>query len=265
MDIVRITHLTPPPAPASPPVGYGGHRRALTARLNDEWDQLVADPRVRADLAAVPIAGYHDLEGLLAACGADPAVGIDDADALLARVVAAGLDGRALACRVALQRVLGALVRIAVRRTRSAPRRCAPLFDDLCSTAWLVIGSYPLARRPRAIASNICRDTEYLTCVRPERLHDSRRCVPLRERDEPVVDLSGRPDHHPSEELRWLLHDVGSSAALPEPERALLDALTAGASTTTIASELGCTDRTVRNRRDRLVGRLRELATDSAA
>ena len=262
MDIVRITHLDPSPSRTG---GFGSSRRALTARLNDEWDHLVADPRVRADLAGAPIAGHHDLTTVLAACGADPAVPMDDADALLAQVVAAGLEGRTLASRVALQRVLGALVRIAVRRTRSAPRRCAPLFDELCSTAWLVIGSYPLARRPRAIASNICRDTEYLTCVRPARLHDSRRCVPLRERDEPVVDLSGRPDLDASEELRWLLRDVGSAVALAEPELALLDALAGGASTATIASELGCTDRTVRNRRDRLVGRLRELAGDVAS
>jgi hypothetical protein len=261
MDFVRITHLTLPPSRTG---GSGGHRRALTARLNDEWDHLVADHRVRADLSAAPIAGHHELTSLLAACGGDPAVDMDAADALLAEVVAAGLEGRVLASRVVLQRVLGALVRIAVRRTRSAPRRSAPLFDDLCSTAWLVIGSYPLARRPRAIAANICRDTEYLTCVRPARLHDSRRCVPLRQRDEPVVDLSGRPDLDASEELRWLLRDVGSTVALAEPELALFDALSGGASTATIASALGCTDRTVRNRRDRLVGRLRELAVDVA-
>ena len=100
--------------------------------------------------------------------------------------------------------------------------------------------------------------------MRPERLHDRRRCGPLRERDEPVVDLSGRPDRHPSDELRGLLQDIGSTVALAEPELALLDALAGGASTAAIASELGCTDRTVRNRRDRLVGRLRELATDVA-
>jgi hypothetical protein len=262
MDIVRITHLTPPPSPTGL---LGGHRPALTARLNDEWDRLVADPRVQADLAAAPIAGSWDLTALLRACGSDPVVEIGAADALLAQVVAAALEGRVLASRVVLQRVLGALVRIAVRRTRSAPRRCAPLFDELCSTAWLVIGSYPLARRPRLIAANICRDTEYLTCVRPERLHDRRRCVPLRERDEPIVDLSGRLVTHSSDELRRLLRDVGSTTALAEPERALLDALAKGASTAAIADALGCTDRTVRNRRDRLVGRLRELATDGAS
>jgi hypothetical protein len=272
MDIVRITHLDRPPSSLAPPpppsttdwLG-GGPRPGLTARLNDEWDRLVADPRVRADIAGAPIAGHGDLTTLLGACGADPAVGMDAADALLAQVVAAALEGRVLASRVVLQRVLGALVRIAVRRTRSAPRRCAPLFDELCSTAWLVIGSYPLARRPRLIASNICRDTEYLTCVRLERLHDRRRCGPLRERDEPIVDLSGRPVAHPSDELRRLLRDVGSAVALAEPELALLDALANGASTTVIADALGCTDRTVRNRRDRLVNRLRELATDGAA
>jgi DNA-binding NarL/FixJ family response regulator len=86
----------------------------------------------------------------------------------------------------------------------------------------------------------------------------------LRERDEPVVDLSGRPVPHPSDELHRLLGDVGSAVELAEPELALLDALVTGASTTAIAAALGCTDRTVRNRRDRLVGRLRDLALDGA-
>ena len=262
MDIVRITHLDPSPSRTG---GFGGSRRALTARLNDEWDHLVADPRVRADLAAAPIAGHHDLTTLSGGV----------------RRRRRGPDGRRRrAARSGRRRRPGGPdARLAGRAPAGARRRscaspsgapvrplaAAPRSSTSCARRrGSSSARYPLARRPRAIASNICRDTEYLTCVRPARLHDSRRCVPLRERDEPVVDLSGRPDLDASEELRWLLRDVGSAVALAEPELALLDALAGGASTATIASALGCTDRTVRNRRDRLVGRLRELAVDVA-
>ena len=56
----------------------------------------------------------------LAACCCHHEAGLDAADAMLAQVVAAGLEGRTLAVRVALQRVLGGLVRVAVRRAASS-------------------------------------------------------------------------------------------------------------------------------------------------
>jgi DNA-binding CsgD family transcriptional regulator len=249
MDFLRITPV-PSPSPS---------KARLTARLNAEWTALVEDPAVAAQLAHEPIAGLRDLETLLTACSALQGADEDSADAVLAQIVAAGLEGRALAVRVTLQRVLGALVAIAVRRTRRTPSGRIVLFDDLCSTAWLVIAGYPLARRPRRIAVNICRDTEYLTCVRPGRLHETARRVKLCEEHDPVADLRGVRERHPADELADLLIGLHGSPPLAKAERYLLDELAAGRSTTAIAAELGCTDRTVRNMRLRLVSKLREL------
>ena len=50
------------------------------------------------------------------------------------------------------------------------------------------------------------------------------------------------------------------SRDLEEADLALLAALASGASVPAIAEALGCTDRTVRNRRHRLVTKLRELS-----
>jgi hypothetical protein len=220
----------------------------------------VTDPAVAAELDREPIAGHRDLDMLLAAAGGDRTIDMTAADLVLAQVVAAAIEGRPLATRVALQRVLGPLVAIAVRRTRSNPASRSGLFDDLCANAWLIISSYPLARRPRRIASNICRDAEYVTCVRPARLHHASRRATLHPDLTAAVGLRGRAELHPADELAELLAGLGASCRLGEDERALLEALASGASTVAIADRLGCTDRTVRNLRRRLVARLQELA-----
>ena len=259
MDIVRITHLPTTPSPDRP-------RRSseLTRRLNAEWDALLADPGVRAELERAPIAGHSRLDALLAACGGDRSVDHETADALLARVVAAGLEGRTLAVRLVLQRALGSLVTIAVRRTRGLPGRRAALFDELCSTAWIVIGSYPLARRPRAVLANVVRDAEYLTCVQPQRLHDVSQRVTLLDEHVPEVGLRGGRREHAADELHDLVLGVGGRRGLVEGDLALLHALAAGQSVSAIARVLGCTDRTVRNRRQRLVTKLQELSAADA-
>jgi hypothetical protein len=259
MDIVRITHLSTTTHPGRP-----RRRSDLTHRLNAEWEALLVDPGVRAELARAPIAGHGHLDTLLAACGGDRSVDHQTADARLAQVVAAGLEGRTLAVRLVLQRALGSLVTIAVRRTIGQPQRRAALFDELCSTAWIVIGSYPLARRPRSVLANVVRDTEYLTCVRPHRLHDANRRVTLLDEHVPEVGLRGGRSEHAADELHDLVLGLGSRCGLVEGDLALLHALAAGQSVSAIAQALGCTDRTVRNRRQRLVTKLQQLsAADS--
>ena len=138
------------------------------------------------------------------------------------------------------------------------------MFDELCSTAWMVIATYPLARRPRFIAANISRDCEYLTFVRPGRLHQATRRVELVEEHEPVVGPCGSPHRHAADELADLVRGLQGATELAETELALLHALVSGASITAIADALGCTDRTIRNRRHRLVSKLRELSLTAA-
>jgi hypothetical protein len=259
MDIVRITHLPTTPHPGRSPRGGD-----LTRRLNAEWEELLADPSVRAELDRAPIAGHGRLDTLLAACGGDRSADYETADALLAQVVAAGLEGRTLAVRLVMQRALGSLVTIAVRRTRGKPGRRAALFDELCSTAWMVIGTYPLARRPRSVLTNVVRDAEYLTCVQPHRLHDATHRVTLLDEHVPEVGLRGGRSEHAADELHDLVLGVRGRRGLVDGDLALLHALAAGQSVSAIAQTLGCTDRTVRNRRLRLVTKLQELSAADA-
>ncbi|MGV8848165.1 MAG: RNA polymerase sigma factor [Propionibacteriaceae bacterium] len=85
-----------------------------------------------------------------------------DGDAWLAQLVAATQAGDELAGRCVVQAVLGRLSGIAARDRRVG-------LDELVGAVWLRVRSYPLDRRPRAIASNLVLDArkDALREVRP--------------------------------------------------------------------------------------------------
>ncbi len=74
-----------------------------------------------------------------------------EGDPWLAPLVAAAQGGDQLAGRCVVQAVLGRLVAVARRDSRLD-------VDQLVGAVWLRIRSYPLDRRPRAIASNLVLD-----------------------------------------------------------------------------------------------------------
>jgi DNA-directed RNA polymerase specialized sigma24 family protein len=74
-----------------------------------------------------------------------------EGDPWLAQLIAAAQGGDELAGRCVVQAVLGRLVAIARRDSRLD-------VDQLVGALWLRIRSYPLERRPRAIASNLVLD-----------------------------------------------------------------------------------------------------------
>lgn len=85
-----------------------------------------------------------------------------DGDAWLARLIAATQAGDELAGRCVVQAVLGRLSGIAARDSRVS-------LDELVGAVWLRIRTYPLDRRPRAIATNLVLDArkDALREVRP--------------------------------------------------------------------------------------------------
>jgi hypothetical protein len=74
-----------------------------------------------------------------------------DGDPWLARLIAATQAGDELAGRCVVQAVLGRLSGVAARNSRLT-------LDELIGALWLRVRSYPLDRRPRAIASNLVLD-----------------------------------------------------------------------------------------------------------
>ena len=114
--------------------------------------------------------------------------------------------------------------------------------------------------------TNIVRDAEYLTCVRPHRLHDgqpigspcSTSTCP-RSACRGAAGASTRPTSCAT--------SSSASGAGAGSSRAILRSstrLAAGQSVAAIAQALGCTDRTVRNRRQRLVTKLQALSAADA-
>ena len=173
-----------------------------------------------------------------------------------------------VAAHLVLRRILPGLVAAAVRRGASGHWRVRPVFDDLTSTAWVLIRTYPLDRRPRRVAVNILRDAEYLVCVRPFRLRSGSEVVAdphgtaFEAAGPTAADLRGRPldrPYHASDELAAVLAE-GQRAGLTD-EVALLGALyLEGEAVAAAAQRLGVSPRSILNRRIAATGRLREVA-----
>jgi hypothetical protein len=243
------------------PVLSPGRPRSLAAALNAEWRRLCRDPRTARRLARWPLppVAPTDPAGLLAAVGREGGLDPGAADTMLAAVVRIAADDD-VAARIVLQRVIGALVLVAVRRTRERPADRQRLFDDLVATAWMVIRTYPSERRPAKIAVNIVRDAEYLTCVRPRRLRSASEVPTLLTPGAlGTCRLDGRPagQAEPAAELAELL-SLGLAAGVDRTNLAMVAQVhLLGRSVEDVARQYRITSRTLRNRRKAVT---RELA-----
>ena len=167
-----------------------------------------------------------------------------------------------------MRRILPGLVAAAVRRGATGQWRVRPVFDDLTATAWMLVRTYPLERRPRRIAVNLLRDAEYQVCVRPFRLRAASEvvCDPhgtaLEATGRVAADLGGRPldrPSHSSDELTHVLAE-GRRAGLTEEVAPPRCALPRGEAVGAAAARLGVSPRTILNRRLAATERLREVA-----
>jgi hypothetical protein len=254
------------PSPPLRPTANPTSRRRVAARLNAEWDQLVAHRRT----ARVPVAWrnqselapYATLAELLAATGRDGGLDDEAADQLLAAVVGWAATDE-LAARLVLQRVTAGLVLTAIRRSARGAWDLQELFDDLIAHAWTVIRTYPLMRRPTKIAVNILRDTEYLSCVRPFRLRRVREEVSPNEilatHPATIDGRSADRPREPADEVAELFAEL-RRAGLPAADLRLLWRIhVEGTDVSCVADELDVCERTVRNRRAAAVARAGRL------
>jgi DNA-directed RNA polymerase specialized sigma24 family protein len=197
---------------------------------------------------------------------------MEPADAVLAALVRRARDDE-LAARIVLQRLVPGLVTIAARRARRSPgggREAQALFDDLAANAWLLIRSYPIERRPRKIAVNLLRDTEYQTCVRWHRLRAATEVAVGHPNDEeaaPVTDLMGRRvDQRPSADEVAAVLAAGAAAGVEGADLRLLSSLYLDdRPLAEVAKSMRCTVRTVRNLRALATARLRSAVLAPAA
>ncbi len=239
----------------------------LTDKLRDEWGHL----RTRPDLASrvsswqLPLGPRHVAEGragldaVLASAGFEGRRDDEQADRCLAALVAAAAADE-LADRVVLQRILPGLVNIAHRRgpVAGGVRRA---FDELAGTAWLVIRTYPIDRRPARVAANLLRDIEYRAFVREPRLVIHQREQPTECHRLP--DVAEQPCAEPFVELVALLAE-GVRAGLSAQDQSVLCEAVSSESPRASSRRLGISERSWRTWRVASAARLRRLVEESA-
>lgn len=236
--------------------------RHLAARLQHEWDHLSHHPREvrRARAWGWRFHHIHSLDDALAATGyrfspTDRAAAqVVDGDEVLAELVhLARTDD--LAARLLLQRLLPGIAAAARKHEARQPQRGEALGEAL-ATAWTVIRTFPVERRPRFVAANMLRDIEYRTFVQPWRRQGRSIPQPSDTFDRTPARIVATPA---AEELAELL-DLAAQSGLADADLDLARRLGRGESTAQLALAGRVTDRTIRNHRERVAYRLRQVA-----
>lgn len=153
MSQLSLATAPPKPVSAAPQsrqrrlAGSVSPRASIIAKLNAEWDQI---EHQSADWTDQPTRASDLLAGIA-----------DDPDKALLHLIGACQAGHPLAGRIVLQAFLGKMVRL---------NRAHPHIDltELVSALWLRIATYPIDRRPRAVAANLALDT-LSDCLRTTR------------------------------------------------------------------------------------------------
>jgi len=253
-------------SPSSSPRS-AAHRHPAARRWNDDWDHLVSTTdaadalgRWRSD----PRLDANDLDALVAAAGAGGEAGAFDADDVLGCLVRLA-PADTVAARTVLQRVLPGLVAAARRRAGAEKRAIESLLDDLVATAWTVIVTYPVDRRPAKFAANIVRDSEYVCFVRARRL---RHVVEELSGDAltggraPSCGADGRREDdapNPSETVDVMLAQAEAEGLSGDDLRLLRALYVDGRALDEVADEHAIGARALRYRRSAAVNRLARL------
>lgn len=240
-----------------PPRGVADIRTPALARWVRDWDWWRADPaaeRAPAQWAARHpcLAGLDTLGEVLAGCGRDPNVTEEMADARLAAVVAEARAGDQTAARLAVQRVLPALLRRACRRARLGRRPLGDVLDDMLTSAWLCVVDYPLERRPVKIAVNLVRDAEYRVYGYVPIVERNSVLMPVEEIPERLAHLDGRPEEtstDPAVQLFDLLVEAVANGFETDDARLLAELFVYGMSIEDMAAREGVSPRAIRYRR----------------
>ncbi len=219
-----------------------------------EWRRLRRRPDVLARARRWRIVDGHldDLDQLLDATGYESSR-LGDADDRLRELVVIAADDE-LAARVVMQRILPGLLAVVRRRRRRGADPTA--FEELLGAAWISVRTFNPDRRPTSIAAALISDADY----RAFRSAGRRRSSDERPTD--VASFQTTPAAtatNPAVELAELFR-MATDAGVPDADLDLLRQLLDAPTVNELARDLRITPRTIRNRRDRIALRLREVA-----
>ena len=220
-------------------------------RLVLEWTRLRSRPQHLRTASTWRIVDgpVASLDEVLTAVGYE-STPTPDAERRLRRLVGIARDDE-LAARVVLQRILPGLLAVVRRRRGQADH----VFEELLGAAWIAVRTYNPARAPHSIAAALISDADYGAF----RAGARRRSSTERPAGAEVDDLPHVHEPSACEQLAALFVDALDAGIAPadlDLLRQLLDAPT----TNELAAVMRITPRTIRNRRDRITTRLREVA-----
>ena len=241
-------------------------RGTILDRLAAEWQHITIRA---ADLDAVrrwglpggPIESLDDVlrrSGYIAANGAGTKARSDavaDHDSYLLHLLGMARHDP-LAARIVLQRILPALWAMARRHALTHAAQL-DLLDELIGNAWPAIRSYPIERRPRCVVPNLVRDIGFQTIVRPLRRRNAGERPTTHDM---LLDREDVVSIEPLDELVALLSDARASG-MSDADVELICQIVTLHRPENVARVHHVTTRTVRNRRDAIVHRLRDIAT----
>jgi hypothetical protein len=234
--------------PSSPTAPRTGHRLAL------EWSRLRTRPAAiaHAETWRLVDGALHDLDQVLRVIGFE----VEPTDATetnLRRLVELAATDE-LAARVVVQRLLPGIAAVTRRRlTGGAPPSA---YDELLGAAWIAIRTFNPARRPRCLAAALLSDADHLAFRRAARRRSASELPVDPQTSTALVDPT--PDPHPALELADLFA-AARAAGVPDADLDLLRGLLRAPRAIDLAADLSVTPRTIRNRRDRVAARLREV------
>jgi DNA-directed RNA polymerase specialized sigma24 family protein len=248
----RAAHGPPMHTSASLATHVAHDANTIAPALRREWQWLRRRPQLVAVARSwhVTELPFEDLDELLALAGYQSAHA-DGSDVLRGLVERAADDE--LAARIVLQRILPGL--LSVVRRRSPAGRTDGVLEELVGAAWIAIRTFDTRRRPACLAAALICGAEHRAFRGPQRRRAALE-VPF---DPMRATASGERHVSAADELADVLRSAvaqGLSAEDVEFVRLLVGA----DSPQQLARSLGVTTRTIRNRRDRVMYRLRRLS-----
>jgi hypothetical protein len=243
--------------------------RCLTIRageLNTARSWELPGGRVQTLDEVLERCGYVSAAAMAHTAGTDQGSrsGRDDAgdraahDAYLLRLLTLARHDQ-LAARIVLQRIVPLLVAFARQHSPTVWARQA-LVDELIGNAWPSIRSYPIERRPTRVVPNLVSDIGFATIVRPARRRSASE-MPTGHAN--LRDSECLIEPEPLDELVELLNQA-RHAGMTQGDIDLICQIVTMYRPTEVARVLQVSSRTVRNHRDAIVHRLREVAAVAA-
>jgi hypothetical protein len=222
--------------------------------MAQEWNRLRRRPDVLADAERWGVVDdpVHDLDQVLHAIGYESRIA--GTDERLRRLVLIAADDE-LAARVVIQRISPGLLAVVRRRGRNGAGGTA--FEELLGAAWISIRTFKPDRRPACLAAALISDADY----RAFRATTRRRSADERPVDLSNADDAGQTDAAPSAAAELAeLFELAAAAGVPDDDLDLMRRLLDTPTINELARDMRITPRTIRNRRDRIAVRLRQVA-----